>query len=328
VRFRASQIAAAVGGVLHGPDTWADGASIDSRTLRPGQLFVPIVAARDGHDFLATAVAAGATVVLTEREAPGGIAAVRVDDTAVALTRLGAGARDRLEGPVVGITGSVGKTSTKDMTAGVLRRRFVVAASEKSFNNELGVPLTLVNAPDDTEAAVLEMGSRGRGHIAELCAVARPTVGVVTAVELVHAELMGDLDGIAEAKAELVEALAAGGTAVLNAADVRVAAMAARTDATVVTFGDPGASVRAVDVRLDDELRATFRLESDWGGTEVRLGVRGVHQVSNALAAAAVGLVLGIDLGGVAEGLSDAVLSPWRMDLTTAPSGARVLNGS
>jgi UDP-N-acetylmuramoyl-tripeptide--D-alanyl-D-alanine ligase len=226
----------------------------------------------------------------------------------------------------VGITGSVGKTSTKDLTASVLSRAFATAASEKSFNNELGVPLTLVNAPDATQAAVLEMGSRGVGHVAHLCAIGRPTIAVVTAVELVHAELMGDLDGIARAKAELVESLPVGGTAVLNAADPRVSAMATWTTETVVSYGAPDSAVRALDVVVDHELRATFVLDTDWGATPVRLGVRGLHQVSNALAAAAVGLVLGIDLADVADGLASAELSPWRMDLRRAPSGARVLN--
>jgi UDP-N-acetylmuramoyl-tripeptide--D-alanyl-D-alanine ligase len=326
VRFPASQIATAAGGELRGPEVWVDGASIDSRSLAAGQLFVPIVAERDGHDFLDAAVAGGAAAVLTEGAAPIGVTSVRVADTTAALTDLGRLARSRIDGPVVGITGSVGKTSTKDLTASVLAHSFVVAASEKSFNNELGVPLTLVNAPDDTGVAVLEMGSRGVGHIAHLCAIARPTVAVVTAVELVHAELMGDLDGIAAAKAELVEALPESGTAVLNAADPRVAAMGARSAGTVVRFGSTDSEVRAVDLAVDDELRASFVLDTDWGSAPVRLGVRGLHQVSNALAAAAVGLVLGVDLSDVADGLGEAQLSPWRMELRTAPSGARVLN--
>jgi UDP-N-acetylmuramoyl-tripeptide--D-alanyl-D-alanine ligase len=326
VRFSASQIATAVGGELRGPEAWVDGASIDSRSLVAGQLFVPIVAERDGHDYLSAAVTAGAAAVLTQGDAPVGVTTVRVADTVAALTELGRFARARIEGPVVGITGSVGKTSTKDLAASVLARRFVTAASERSFNNELGVPLTLVNAPDGTGAAVLEKGSRGAGHIAHLCSVGNPTVAVVTAVELVHAELMGNLDAIAAAKGELVEALPPGGTAVLNAADLRVAAMATRTTATVVRYGTADSEVRAVDVVVDDELRVAFVLDTDWGSTPVRLGVRGVHQVSNALAAAAVGLVLGVDLAEIATGLGEAQLSPWRMDLRTAPSGARVLN--
>jgi UDP-N-acetylmuramoyl-tripeptide--D-alanyl-D-alanine ligase len=219
----------------------------------------------------------------------------------------------------------VGKTSTKDMAAATLATRFTVAASERSFNNELGVPLTLVNAPEGTDATVVEMGARGRGHIAWLCEIARPTIAVVTAVALVHAELMGDLEGIARAKAELPEALGPDGVAVLNAADPRVMAMARRTPARVVRFG-PGGEVQATDVEVDSELRARFVLESDWGSAKVHLGVRGEHQVANALAAAAVALVSGAPVEGVATALEAGSISPWRMDLQTTESGARVLN--
>ena len=228
MQLRASEIARATGGTLVGPDVAVDGASIDSRSVGAGQLFVPLVAERDGHEYIAAAVAAGAAATLTSREPVDGVPSILVDDTAEALAAVGVLARDRLTDRVVGITGSVGKTSTKDLTAAALGRRHRVAASEKSFNNELGVPLTLVNAPDGTEVAVIEMGARGAGHIATLCAVARPTVAVVTAVELVHAELFGTIEDIAVAKGELVESLPPTGVAVLNAANPLVAAMAER----------------------------------------------------------------------------------------------------
>lgn len=336
VRFTASEIARATGGRLVGPDVDVDGASIDSRLLAAGSLFVAVAGARDGHDFVDDALAGGAAAVLVSRLAHeprsdgsqpiGTTTAIVVDDTTEALTALGRHARGRLPDRVVGITGSVGKTSTKDLAAAALARRYRVTASEKSFNNELGVPLTLVNAADATEAAVVEMGARGTGHIAWLCDIARPTIAVVTAVELVHAELMGDLDGIARCKSELPRSLDADGTAVLNVANSRVAAMAEVTRGRVVRYGAPGADVTADDVRLDDELRPTFRLVTAWGRAEVRLAVRGLHQVGNALAAAAVALVCEVPLADVAAGLGDGELSPWRMDLRTAPSGARVLN--
>ncbi len=171
-----------------GPDVEVSGVSIDSRELVLGELFVPVVAERDGHDFIETALERGAPAYLTA--VPDAVAgpgtAVLVDDTGAALARLGQAARRRLPSPVVGITGSVGKTTTKDLVSSVLGRRLRTHASLRSFNNELGVPLTLVNAPDDTEATVVEMGARGHGHIAELCAVAAPTIGVVTTVEMVH----------------------------------------------------------------------------------------------------------------------------------------------
>jgi UDP-N-acetylmuramoyl-tripeptide--D-alanyl-D-alanine ligase len=334
-----SEVATATGGRLVGPDVTVSGAAIDSRLVTGGELFVPVVAERDGHDFVAAAVAAGAAAYLTSRPvlgddvAAGGpaarVAAVEVADTRAALGALGRHARDRLDdqvdGRVVGVTGSVGKTSVKDLLALALGARWRAAASAGSFNNELGVPLTLVGAPDDTEALVIEMGARGAGHVADLCTVARPTVGVVTRVAAVHTETFGTLDDVARAKGELVEALPPSGTAVLNAADPRVAAMAARTRARVVTFGT-GGDVRAAGVRLDADLRPAFRLETPWGEAQVALAVRGTHMVDNALAAAAAALVCDVPLDGVAEALATARLSRWRMELTTLPSGARLLN--
>lgn len=326
MRFTAAEIATAVGGVLHGDDVAVDGASIDSRTIEPGQLFVPAVGVRDGHDFIVAAVDAGAASVLSARGVVEGVPTVVVDDAEAAFSRLGAHARTRLPDRVVGITGSVGKTSTKDLCAAALGTRLRVSASARSFNNELGVPLTLVNAADDTEVAVIEMGARGPGHIATLCAVAHPTIAVVTAVELVHAELMGDLDGIARCKSELPASLPDDGVAVLNATYPRVLGMARHTRARVVRYGTDDSEVQAEGVEVDDQLRPRFRLVSEWGSADVALAVRGVHQVANALAAAAVALVCGVPVDDVAVGLAAGELSPWRMDLRTAPSGARVLN--
>jgi UDP-N-acetylmuramoyl-tripeptide--D-alanyl-D-alanine ligase len=329
--MRTSEVAEATGGRLAGPDVDVSGATIDSRSVVGGELFVPVVAARDGHDFVAAAVAAGAAAYLCSRPVAGAepATAVEVDDTVAALAALGAHVRDRLartvDGRVVGITGSVGKTSVKDLLAAALAARWRSAASAGSFNNELGVPLTLVGAPGDVEALVVEMGSRGRGHVAALCAVARPTVGIVTRVAAVHTETFGTLDDVAVAKAELVEALPPDGVAVLNAADPRVAAMAGRTEARVVTFGD-GADVRAEDVRVDDGLRPAFRAATPWGTADVRLAVRGVHMVDNALAALAAAAACGVPLDAAAGALGRAGLSRWRMDLTTLPSGARLLN--
>lgn len=315
-----------------------DGLAIDSRLVRPGQLFAALSAERDGHDFVASAFASGAAAALVERESgpdgpwPGPVLVVpSVRDALAALARLaraglaGTGLAGAGPARVVGVTGSVGKTTTKDLLANVLARRFATVASEKSFNNELGVPLTLANAPAGTEAAVIEMGARGAGHIRFLCEMARPTIGVVTVVEGVHTEVMGPIDQIARAKRELVEHLPADGLAVLNAADPNVAAMAAHTVAPVLSFGT-GGEVHAEAIELDDELRARFTLRSSWGPTEVHLGVRGAHNVTNALAAAAVGLWLGVEPREVAAGLAEAPASPWRMELVRVPGGPTVLN--
>jgi UDP-N-acetylmuramoyl-tripeptide--D-alanyl-D-alanine ligase len=337
VKMRSSEVAAATGGRLVGPDVTVSGAAIDSRQVAGGELFVPVIAERDGHDFVGAALAAGAAAYLTARPvaraadggAPMAGTAVEVDDTRAALTALGGHARDRLAprvaDRVVGITGSVGKTSVKDLLAVTLAAGWRTTASVGSFNNELGVPLTLVDAADDTEALVVEMGARGVGHVTELCAIARPVVGVVTRVAPVHTETFGTIDDVAAAKGELVEALPVTGVAVLNAGDPRVAAMAARTRARVVTFGE-GGDVRAEGVRLGSDLRPSFRVVTPWGAAAVRLAVRGAHMVDNALAALAAALVCDVPLGDVVDALARADLSRWRMELTTLPSGARILN--
>lgn len=321
-------IAAATGGTRLGPAVTVDGAAIDSRGDVTGRLFVPIVAERDGHEFIDAAVDAGAAAYLTARGDTTGRPAVRVDDTLTALVDLGRYARTRLGDRVVGVTGSVGKTSTKDLLAAVLGARWPTCANRASFNNEMGVPLTLLAADADTEAVVCEMGARGIGHIEMLCDIARPTVGVVTAIAGAHLEMFGSLDGVARAKGELVEALPASGTAVLNADQDRVAGLAARTDAAVLRYGveRADADVHGEDVTLDGELRASFMLRSPWGSMPVRLAAHGAHQVSNALAAAAVGLSEGVPVEAVADALAGADLSPMRMDLRRGRGGMLVID--
>src|SRR5919206_998509 len=247
MRFSAAELAAHLGAELVGPDVSVDGASIDSRTIRPGQLYAPIVAARDGHAFIPAALEAGAPAYLTAEDPVGGTA-IRVRDTAAALLRLGALARGRVGG-AIGITGSVGKTTTKDLVAGCLASTFRTAASERSFNNELGLPLTLLNAPEAARWVVLEMGVRRVGDIERLAEVARPDVGVVTSVDTAHVEYLGDLDGVARAKGELVAALPASGLAVLNYDDPRVRDMAALSACSVLGYAlGADADVRAHNV--------------------------------------------------------------------------------
>jgi UDP-N-acetylmuramoyl-tripeptide--D-alanyl-D-alanine ligase len=320
-------VASATRGALRGDDANVDGASFDTRTLRPGQLFVPLVAARDGHEFVADAVAAGASATLAGRPIDTTIPVVEVADTSAALMELAAWARARLSAVVVGITGSVGKTTTKDFVRAALGAGRRVAANERSFNNEQGLPVTILGAPDDTEVLVLEMGMRGFGEIARLCAVGRPDIGVVTVVAPSHTELVGGIDGVARAKAELVEALPATGTAVLNADDARVAAMAARTDATVLTFGaDPQADVQMTDLALDGLARARFTVRTPWGAQRVALGVSGAHMAINAAAAIAVAGTVGVDLAAAADALGGAAMSSMRMQRLTAVAGGLVIN--
>jgi UDP-N-acetylmuramoyl-tripeptide--D-alanyl-D-alanine ligase len=330
VRFRASDVAAATGGRLVGADADLDGVSFDSRTQRPGQLFVALVAERDGHEFIPAAIAAGAPAYLTKhdpsRAGTAPASAIVVPDTAAALMVLGRWARDRLPDRVAGITGSVGKTSAKDVAAAILRTRWRTAASLRSYNNEQGLPVTLLGAPDDTEVVVLEMGMRGAGEIARLCEVGRPTLGVVTAVAEAHTELLGGLTAVARAKGELIEALPSAGVAVLNADQPLVAAMAERTSARVLTFGTSAADVAVRDLTLDSEARARFMIETPWGSAPIALAVPGAHMALNAAAALAVGLVWDVSLEDAAAAIEGARVSPWRMELHRAASGAVVLN--
>jgi UDP-N-acetylmuramoyl-tripeptide--D-alanyl-D-alanine ligase len=336
-------VAAATGGTLRGASSAGaeqtlTGISIDSRLLEPGALFVALRAERDGHQWIEAARHAGAGGLLVDDAWVGGdlgpemaLPVVAVADTAEALLALGRAGRDRLVGTVIGITGSVGKTSTKDLAAAALRAGLRTVASEKSFNNELGVPLTLANADESIEAAVIEMGARGSGHISRLCRVARPQIGVVTAVAAAHTAAFGDLDAVAAAKGELVEALPSGGTAVLNADDPRVSAMATRTAARTLRYSTvpsspTGADLVAEEVVLDDDLRPRFTVRSPWGSVAVRLEARGAHQVGNALAALAVAGCCGVPLDAAASALATARLSPWRMDLQHTPAGTAILN--
>ncbi len=325
MEFTTDEVAAAVRGDVAGPAAVITGATIDSRAVTGGELFVPLVAERDGHDFIEGALAAGAGAYLTAHDPVGGTA-IRVDDTLAAFTRLGAAARDRLPEAVIGITGSVGKTSVKDLLAAVLATTFRTAASAKSFNNEIGVPLTLVNAAPDTEVLVQEMGARGIGHIRWLCEIARPSAAIVTMVAEVHtSEYANGLDDVAIAKGELVESIPVDGFVVLNGADARVRKMASLTEARVLTYGVSG-DVVAQRVGVDDELRPRFRLSSPWGSADVQLTVHGLHQVGNALAAAAAGLAQGVPIEAVVAGLESAELSPWRMEMSRTPAGAVVIN--
>ena len=327
MRIRASEAAAGIGGRLIGPDVEFEGASFDSRSTQPGQLFVPIVADRNGHEFIGAARERGATVHLTSEPDPyrRDGTAIEVADTAQALLALAQWARPRLDARVVGVTGSVGKTSAKDLMAAACSAGRRTTANERSFNNEQGLPVTILNAPDDTEVLILEMGMRGFGHISQLCEIARPDIGVVTVVGHAHTELVGGLDGVAMAKGELVAALPATGTAVLNADDERVVAMRARTRADVITYGAAG-DVRVSDIVLDGFARARFRVDTPWGSGATQLAVPGAHMVTNAAAAIAVSGVVGVDLAAALEALATATVSGMRMEVTIAPGGATIVN--
>jgi UDP-N-acetylmuramoyl-tripeptide--D-alanyl-D-alanine ligase len=331
VRFRASDVAAATGGALVGDDVEVDGASFDTRTLRRGNLFVPLVADRDGHRFIADAAGAGAAATLTS-EGTGaaraaGIPAIDVVDTSRALVDLATWGARRLEAVVLGITGSVGKTTTKDLTAAAIGAGRNVAANQRSYNNEQGLPVTVLDAPEGVDVLVLEMGMRGLGEIARLCTIAPPTIGIVTAVAAAHTARLGGIDGVARAKAELVQALPAHGLAILNADDERVRSMRRLSAAPALTFGEAAdADVAVDDITLDELARPAFRVRTPWGSAGVRLQASGRHLIHSAAAAIAAAGALEVDVEAAADAVAGATLSASRMAVHRLPSGAVVID--
>lgn len=354
------EIAAAVGGVLvgrrrpvGGSAGSGDGAagsgpgpgnvvveavSTDTRRLRPGSLFVALPGENaDGHDFVADAAEAGAAALLVAREVGTALPAIRVDDTWEALARLGGEVRRRVDPLVVAVTGSVGKTTTKDLAAAAVGAGRRTVAARGSFNNELGVPLTLLSLRADTEVLVTELGSRGVGDIARLAPLVGPEIGIVTRVAGVHLERFGDLETVARAKAELVEALPRSGFAVLCADDRRVAAMAGETaaDALLYSAAEPrgGADdaparrpdVWAEGVALDRYARASLTARTPWGSVAVRLPVAGRHHVGNALAALAAAALVGVPPEAAGAALAAAPVSDWRGEVDEV-GGVVVLN--
>ena len=325
-----AQIAEVTGGRLSQvPDlavTVTGRAVIDSRQARAGDLFCAFDgAAVDGHAFAETAVRAGAAAVLASRDVP--VPSIVVPDVTAALARLAGWSARQMTGTRIGITGSSGKTSAKDLLGQVLPGDGTLV-TEGSQNNELGVPLTVLRADEATRYLVLEMGARGVGHIAYLCDIALPKIAVVLNVGRAHSGEFGSLDATAAAKGELPAAVPSDGFAVLNADDARVAGMAARTRGTVVTFGlGPDADVRATDVSPDGLGRPCFTLRIAGSEAKVRLRLLGTHHVYNALAAAAVAHALGMSLDDIAARLSDAVaVTGGRMQLMERPDGVAVID--
>ncbi|MEV8413956.1 UDP-N-acetylmuramoyl-tripeptide--D-alanyl-D-alanine ligase [Streptomyces niveus] len=326
-----AEIAAATGGTLHqagDPHTVVDGPlSFDSRAVAPGGLFVCLTGRTlDGHDFAGQAVRDGARAVLATRavDAP----AVVVDDVLEAMGRIAAAVASRYAGTVVALTGSAGKTTTKDILATVLALHGPTVANEKSFNNEIGFPVTVSRVRPDSRYLVLEMGARGIGHIASLCAVVRPSIATVLGIGSAHAGEFGSRQATADAKSEIVRALPANGTAVLFGDDPLTRAMAAVTDAKVLTFGTtPDCDVRATQPGVDEHGRPYFSLHHGAAQAHVQLRVHGRHNITNALAAAATAVAAGVPLDLVVSGLQSAELaSGGRMEILPRPDGVTVIN--
>ena len=332
IRLSLAEVAMITAGRLRGPaEARVTGVATDSRSITPGDLFVAIVGEHhDGHDHGRQAIEAGAVAVLAERELD--VPTVVVADTTEAVGRLARAVIDRLPDlTVVAVTGSSGKTSCKDMLAQVLAGHGPTVAPAGSANNELGLPLTVLRADESTRFLVLEMGARGLGHIAYLCEIAPPDVAVVLNIGSAHVGQYRDQSEIALAKSEIVAALQAGGTAVLNADDALVAAMAETATAVgarVSTFGEsPAADVRIADLTLDESARPTFSLSHGDERAEVRLRFPGEHSALNAAAAATAALAVGMPLARIADLLTAAEpRSRWRMEITRSPAGVTVVN--
>ncbi len=328
------------GELLAGPtSTMVNGCAIDSRSVEPGAVFVAFEGVRaDGHDFIAGALAEGARAVIVTRAddqvhaafrsaARAETALVLVKDARSALEAVSSWHRDRLMCPVIGVTGSTGKTTTKDFLRSVLATSLKVVATKENRNNELGVPLTLMDAGVETEALVVEMAMRGRGQIAHLCQVARPTHGLVTNVGVSHIELLGSEAAIASAKGELVRAIPQSGRVFLNGDDGWTGVLAESAEAPIVRYGlGEAADVRAEDVTVAVDGTPAFSLVFAGTSIDVKLPVPGRHNVYNALAASAVALHLGLSLAEVAAGLEGATFSKWRMESFQSASGLTVIN--
>lgn len=347
-----AEIAEIVGGRLHATDgspVVTGTIEFDTREITEGGLFLALPGERvDGHDFAAQAVAQGAVGVLAGREvdAPAVIAppvetkhanayVLAGDKTGegaavlAALAKLARHVTDRLKDlAIIGITGSAGKTSTKDLIAQVLGPAGETIAPPGSFNNELGHPWTALRATEDTRFLILELSARGIGHIASLTEIAPPKIGAVLNVGTAHVGEFGSREGIAQGKGELVEALPEDGIAILNADDPLVAGMASRTKAKVVLVGEsPRADVRAENIELDEQARASFTLKTAQGDAQVKLALNGPHQVGNALVAAAIALELGATPAEVADRLGTAQrVSAHRMVVTDREDGVTVIN--
>lgn len=333
MRMTASEVAFAAHGTLIGPDVEANGISFDSRTLAAGQVFVAVGAERDGHEFCQDAIARGAAFLLVNRgKRIDGTTCVEVENTLDALAAIGAYLRQKLsaqlQNRVVGITGSVGKTSTKDLVLAVLSGGFTrVHGPEKSLNNDIGVPITIANAPDECDALVLEMGMRGFGEIGRLCAVGQPFIGVITEVGDAHSSRVGGIDGVVRAKAELVHSLPADGIAIVNADSANAMRTVIGIDARVVTFGSHDGADVVWSIRSVDE--SGRHLAVFQNGAEEASGLvplPGSHMVSNAAAAIAVGIHCGMSLQDAVHAMTLAGVSSQRMQWVASKAGLRILD--
>jgi UDP-N-acetylmuramoyl-tripeptide--D-alanyl-D-alanine ligase len=333
-QFTAEELRQATGGELRqgaGP-TPVFGVSTDSRNVQVGEVFVALVGeAFDGHNYVAECLAKGAVGVIVSRsldiEIPKDAFVLEVENTLHALQDIACFHRSRFSVPVIGITGSNGKTTTKDLIAAVLSQRFITLKTQANFNNEIGLPKTLLGLTTEHEAAVVEMGMRGLGEIRELAAIALPTMAVVTNVSETHIELLRSIENIAKAKAELVEALDEQGVAFLNGDDIFVRNMASRCKGKVIYYGSSaGCDVRAVDIEILGDAGTKAKVIAGDRELIVTVPVPGRHNVVNAMAAVAVGLTLGLSTEEIQNGISQFAPSAMRMDIKHMKQGYKLIN--
>ncbi len=332
------EIADSAGGIIisGSPDIKVSGISIDSRTVSVGDLFIPLKGNTDGHAYISDALKNGALGFLVESSAyqreklsklNRAQFAVEVKDSLEALQNIAAHYRTKLSARVIGVTGSTGKTTTKDMLNCVLSQKKRVVCTDRNYNNEIGVPLTIFRADSETEVLIIEMAMRGKGQIKELAEIAKPNIGVVTNIGQAHIELLGSEEMIALAKAELVESIPVGGVVVLNADDLWTPNIIDFARSRVITYGIARGDVRGSEIDVDELGRASFRLEIGKSlAYVVRLSIPGKHNVYNALAVAAVALQMGLSPDDIRIGLSKCRPSSMRMEIFSTLDNVLILN--
>ena len=328
--IKAGEVLYAVRGELLAGDLNAKvtGVSTDTRTLKEGDLFFALTGeSSDGHKFLADALAKGASGLVVSHKVEARRLAIRVADTLIALGELAAYYRSQFDPVVVGVTGSVGKTTTREMIAAVVAARGPVLRSAGNFNNEIGVPITLFELNSKHKTAVIEMAMRGPGQIDYLARMAKPSIGVITNIHMSHIELLGTLDAIADAKGELLDHLPADGAGVLNADDAYFERLSRRASCRVVSFGEsPNADIRAVSAGIDTKGCCTFKVVTPRGGFDVSIHVPGEHNIKDALAAIAVGEVLEIDHEHMQDALAGFKAPEKRSNVVPARRGYVVID--
>jgi UDP-N-acetylmuramoyl-tripeptide--D-alanyl-D-alanine ligase len=330
---RLAHLAAAAGGALHGADAAFAEVVIDSRRVAPGDLFVALRGTHaDGHDFVAAAAAAGAAGALVARRVDVPLPQIVVADVEAALGAAARAWRAAYPGVVIGVAGSNGKTTTKEMLAAILAQRGPTLATRGNLNNQIGVPLTLLRLTPEFRAAVIEIGANHPGEVAALAALARPAVGLVTNAGAEHLEGFGSIEGVARAEGEMFAALAADGTAIVNADDAFAALWRGMTPARVVSFGFAAAAdVRAEQLSMDVDARGfvtRFDLVAPAGRCRVELALAGRHNVQNALGAAAAALAAGAGLEHVATGLAAMRAVSGRLQFRLTRGGAWLIDDS